>query len=329
MSERSGTKPCACQIHRSPRFRLSSSFRPTPSLTVGLLPGAFGVQNGGNHAASGRQTSNRRGFFEDTDSGRTRASLRAGGAARAVVALVPWASRRGSPTRRRGLREPRAAAGRRGRGREQARRRPGRGLGRGEQVGLAASVGSRPRPPREAPPRSAPRGARRPPAAQGSRSTSRALGDSLKITVARGATANAPRVDLTLRVPADARLKVYTSDGAVEVLGVPASLDRADALGRPAARAARAARRDAHRAVAQRLRLTSATASRRAARARAAREVSDALGAGGPPSTSSPGAAASASTRSRATRRFDRRESAARRAARAQQHFAPRARRRA
>ncbi|HEX6182880.1 MAG TPA: VWA domain-containing protein [Pyrinomonadaceae bacterium] len=47
----------------------------------------------------------------------------------------------------------------------------------------------------------------------------------LKIIVVRAAAANAPRVDLTLRVPAAARLKVYTSDGAVEVLGVPASLD--------------------------------------------------------------------------------------------------------
>ncbi|MCA1618195.1 MAG: VWA domain-containing protein [Acidobacteria bacterium] len=41
----------------------------------------------------------------------------------------------------------------------------------------------------------------------------------------RASAASAPRVDLTLRVPAGARLKVYTSDGAVEVFGVPASLD--------------------------------------------------------------------------------------------------------
>jgi VWFA-related protein len=34
----------------------------------------------------------------------------------------------------------------------------------------------------------------------------------------------APRVDLTLRVPASARMKVYTSDGALEVRGLPASL---------------------------------------------------------------------------------------------------------
>ena len=50
-------------------------------------------------------------------------------------------------------------------------------------------------------------------------------GGTLKITVVRGTATDAPRVDLTLRVPADARLKVSTSDGAVEVLGVPASLD--------------------------------------------------------------------------------------------------------
>jgi VWFA-related protein len=42
---------------------------------------------------------------------------------------------------------------------------------------------------------------------------------------ARGvAAAPPPRVDLTLRVPASARLKVYTSDGALDVKGLPASL---------------------------------------------------------------------------------------------------------
>jgi VWFA-related protein len=42
---------------------------------------------------------------------------------------------------------------------------------------------------------------------------------------ARGvAAAPPPRVDLTLRVPASARLKVYTSDGALDVEGLPASL---------------------------------------------------------------------------------------------------------
>jgi VWFA-related protein len=49
-------------------------------------------------------------------------------------------------------------------------------------------------------------------------------GDGLKISVERAATASPSRVDLTLRVPASARLKVYTSDGALEVKGVPASL---------------------------------------------------------------------------------------------------------
>ena len=48
--------------------------------------------------------------------------------------------------------------------------------------------------------------------------------NSLKITVRRPAGA-ASRVDLRLRVPAAARLKVYTSDGEVEVQGLPASLD--------------------------------------------------------------------------------------------------------
>lgn len=47
----------------------------------------------------------------------------------------------------------------------------------------------------------------------------------LTIKVAEaGSSAAAPRVDLTLRVPASARLKVYTSDGALDIKGVPASL---------------------------------------------------------------------------------------------------------
>lgn len=51
------------------------------------------------------------------------------------------------------------------------------------------------------------------------------VGDSLTIGVTRAAaTAAATRVDLTLRVPAYARVKVATSDGALEVLGMPASL---------------------------------------------------------------------------------------------------------
>jgi VWFA-related protein len=47
---------------------------------------------------------------------------------------------------------------------------------------------------------------------------------SLRITVERAMVANAPRVELKLRVPASARLKVYTSDGAIEIDGVPALL---------------------------------------------------------------------------------------------------------
>jgi VWFA-related protein len=47
---------------------------------------------------------------------------------------------------------------------------------------------------------------------------------SLKIKVERAIVAASPRIDLKLRVPASARLKVYTSDGVVEVIGVPASL---------------------------------------------------------------------------------------------------------
>ncbi|MDT7688820.1 MAG: Ca-activated chloride channel [Acidobacteriota bacterium] len=51
------------------------------------------------------------------------------------------------------------------------------------------------------------------------------VGDALVIKIERATTAAAPRVDLKLRVPASARLKVYTSDGEVEVRGVPAALD--------------------------------------------------------------------------------------------------------
>jgi VWFA-related protein len=90
------------------------------------------------------------------------------------------------------------------------------------QVGLAASVQqvapAAPATPKRAPRRKATPVARLPVNIEN-------VGSILKITVVRGTTANAPRVDLSLRVPADARLKVYTSDGAVEVLGVPASLD--------------------------------------------------------------------------------------------------------
>jgi Ca-activated chloride channel family protein len=47
---------------------------------------------------------------------------------------------------------------------------------------------------------------------------------ALTIKVERSTLANSPRVDLKLRVPASARLKVYTSDGELDVNGVPASL---------------------------------------------------------------------------------------------------------
>ncbi len=95
----------------------------------------------------------------------------------------------------------------------------------GEQVALASSVqqtagasAARPAPKRST---------RRKAAAETRLPVNvQTAGGVLKITAARATTAaGAPRVDLTLRVPAGAKLKVYTSDGAVEVLGVPASLD--------------------------------------------------------------------------------------------------------
>ena len=50
------------------------------------------------------------------------------------------------------------------------------------------------------------------------------VGDSLKISVTRATRVAAAHVDLTVRVPAYAHLKINTSDGALEVSGVPASL---------------------------------------------------------------------------------------------------------
>ncbi|MBC7933639.1 MAG: VWA domain-containing protein [Rubrivivax sp.] len=47
---------------------------------------------------------------------------------------------------------------------------------------------------------------------------------SLTIRVERATGAKPPRVDLKLRVPASARLKVFTSDGELEISGAPASL---------------------------------------------------------------------------------------------------------
>ena len=76
----------------------------------------------------------------------------------------------------------------------------------GEQVALAAVVKSKTRAARQRLPVNIERG------------------DALTIKVERATLANSPRVDLKVRVPASARLKVYTSDGELEVRGVPASL---------------------------------------------------------------------------------------------------------
>jgi VWFA-related protein len=91
----------------------------------------------------------------------------------------------------------------------------------GEQVGLATTIGPGTETPKPTP-RRAGRGKK---GAQGSRlPVNVENGSSLKITVERAASASAPRVDLRLRVPATARLKVYTADGELEVTGLPASL---------------------------------------------------------------------------------------------------------
>ncbi|HWS88629.1 MAG TPA: VWA domain-containing protein [Pyrinomonadaceae bacterium] len=95
----------------------------------------------------------------------------------------------------------------------------------GEQVGLAVTVASG----GEAPKVSKPAGRR---AGRGKKSAAGPRlpvsvdggGGILKITAERAAGASAPRVDLRLRVPATTRLKVYTSDGELEVKGLPASL---------------------------------------------------------------------------------------------------------
>lgn len=101
-----------------------------------------------------------------------------------------------------------------------------------EQVGLAATVGQGSEVKTQQGAHAA-RGAKRAPLRASRRQTPAGArlpvnvvraGDSLKITVERSTAAAAPRVDLTLRVPATARLKIYTSDGDVEVDGLPASL---------------------------------------------------------------------------------------------------------
>lgn len=50
------------------------------------------------------------------------------------------------------------------------------------------------------------------------------VGDSLKISVTRSAATASARVDLTVRVPSYANLRVATSDGPLEVSGLPATL---------------------------------------------------------------------------------------------------------
>ena len=50
-------------------------------------------------------------------------------------------------------------------------------------------------------------------------------GGPLTIRVGRATAVDSSRVDLKLRVPASARLKVFTSDGELSVSGLPASLD--------------------------------------------------------------------------------------------------------
>ncbi|MBV9924170.1 MAG: VWA domain-containing protein [Acidobacteria bacterium] len=95
----------------------------------------------------------------------------------------------------------------------------------GEQVGVAATVAPVAQTPKAAKP-AARRAGRSKKAAPSSRLpiNVETVGGALKITVERAVSAAAPRVDLRLRVPASARLKVYTSDGELEVSGLPASL---------------------------------------------------------------------------------------------------------
>lgn len=93
-----------------------------------------------------------------------------------------------------------------------------------EQVGLATSGETGAEAPKvsKAPARRAGRG-RKSAAVPRLPVNVQSAGGSLKITVERAAAA-APRVDLRLRVPSTARLRVYTSDGELEVNGLPASL---------------------------------------------------------------------------------------------------------
>lgn len=94
----------------------------------------------------------------------------------------------------------------------------------GLQVGRAALFGPGAEAPKVSKP--APRRAGRNRKSAGSKLpfNVESVGGSLRITVERTAVAGAPRVDLRLRVPQTARLKINTSDGEVEVTGLPASL---------------------------------------------------------------------------------------------------------
>lgn len=94
----------------------------------------------------------------------------------------------------------------------------------GEQVELSAVEQGAATPVATKPGRGAARTKARAPQRRAMPVSVQRVGDSLKIIVTRAATAAAARVDLTLRVPAYASLKVATSDGALEVSGLPAAL---------------------------------------------------------------------------------------------------------
>lgn len=93
-----------------------------------------------------------------------------------------------------------------------------------EQVALAAVLGPGAEPSSVSRP-SARRAGRSKKSAAGARlPVNVESGSSLKITVERASAASAPRVDLKLRVPRTARLRINTTDGEVSVTGLPASL---------------------------------------------------------------------------------------------------------
>ena len=224
-------------------------------------------------------------LIQNTDSRAVRASL-------SLAALLALSSSRSGalPARRaagptrseRGLREPRAAA-------RAARSRSRTGAAAcGSRSGTRSRSGWRRRCSGAGAPKAQPRAPTRRAAGRraprlGSRSTSSARRLSEDNRRARGADRRrAARVDLRLRVPADARLKVYTSDGALEVRGRARPARRADALGRPAARAARAAPTRTSPRSRSTARCHSATASSRGGRGarRCAAKFQTRLGAG-------------------------------------------------